>query len=169
MAAAVWEVLKVVTSCHASGVCHGDIKPANFLLTEKLRRPLSQLQPGCRPADGPWLKAIDFGCAQLAPAGKLLSRRTGTPVYMVCLQPAKSNHAPFTLFLWSKLIAMRKNSALCAFTSPCLSLFVLSQPCYVLGVIYLQEILWICRRLRSLSAATGGQLTSGAWVCWCTT
>lgn len=79
----VWEVLKVVTACHSSGVCHGDIKPANFLLSEKLPAPLQQLQPGCRPAAGPWLKAIDFGCAQLAPASKQLSRRTGTPVYMV--------------------------------------------------------------------------------------
>lgn len=82
VATVVWEVLKVVTACHSSGVCHGDIKPANFLLSEKLPAPLHQLQPGCRPGPGAWLKAIDFGCAQLAPASKQLSRRTGTPVYM---------------------------------------------------------------------------------------
>ena len=83
MAAVVWEVLKVVTACHAAGVCHGDIKPANFLLSRKLPRPLHMVPAGTRPDDGPWLVAIDFGCAQLAPPTKQLTRRTGTPVYMV--------------------------------------------------------------------------------------
>ena len=83
MAAVLWEVLKVVSACHAAGVCHGDIKPANFLLARKLPRPLHLVPAGARPDDGPWLIAIDFGCAQLAPPSKKLSRRTGTPVYMV--------------------------------------------------------------------------------------
>jgi serine/threonine protein kinase len=73
----------VVSACHAAGVCHGDIKPANFLLARKLPRSLHLVPAGARPDDGPWLIAIDFGCAQLAPPMKKLSRRTGTPVYMV--------------------------------------------------------------------------------------
>jgi calcium/calmodulin-dependent protein kinase I len=82
VAAVLWEVLKVVSACHAAGVCHGDIKPANFLLARKLPRSLHLVPAGARPDDGPWLIAIDFGCAQLAPPMKKLSRRTGTPVYM---------------------------------------------------------------------------------------
>ncbi len=33
--------------------------------------------------DPGWLKAIDFGCAQQIIGSKPLTRRTGTPVYMV--------------------------------------------------------------------------------------
>ncbi len=95
VAAVVWEVLKVVTACHAAGVCHGDIKPANFLLSRKLPRPLHMVPAGARPDDGPWLVAIDFGCAQLAPPTKQLTRRTGTPVYMVsCCSSAYTASVP---------------------------------------------------------------------------
>jgi serine/threonine protein kinase len=31
-AMAVWEVLRLVRSCHAAGILHGDIKPSNFML-----------------------------------------------------------------------------------------------------------------------------------------
>lgn len=36
--------------------------------------------------DPGWLKAIDFGCAQQIIGSKPLTRRTGTPVYMVRLR-----------------------------------------------------------------------------------
>ena len=36
--------------------------------------------------DPGWLKAIDFGCAQQIIGSKPLTRRTGTPVYMVSLR-----------------------------------------------------------------------------------
>ena len=31
----LFEVLQVVAACHRRGVCHGDIKPANFLMARK--------------------------------------------------------------------------------------------------------------------------------------
>lgn len=44
---------------------------------------IHQMKPGDRAPDPGWLKAIDFGCAQQVINSKPLSRRTGTPVYMV--------------------------------------------------------------------------------------
>ena len=58
------------------------LQPANFLLARPLEQPLHALAPGERPPPG-WLKAIDFGCAQQMVGDKPLTRRTGTPVYMV--------------------------------------------------------------------------------------
>lgn len=58
------------------------LQPANFLLAKPLEQPLHALAPGNRPQAG-WLKAIDFGCAQQLVGNKPLTRRTGTPVYMV--------------------------------------------------------------------------------------
>jgi hypothetical protein len=60
----------------------GALQPANFLLAKPLDQPLHALAPGDRPPPG-WLKAIDFGCAQQLNGDKPLTRRTGTPVYMV--------------------------------------------------------------------------------------
>ena len=41
VAVVLFEVLQVVAACHRRGVCHGDIKPANFLMS---KRPL-QVRP----------------------------------------------------------------------------------------------------------------------------
>lgn len=101
-AAVAHECLKVVATCHAAGVMHGDVKPANFMLRKAFSSPASasadEQQPavvtpaastavieslvkgGNRPP-ARWLAAVDFGCAQ--PLGRAsLNRRTGTPVYM---------------------------------------------------------------------------------------
>ena len=96
-AAVAHEVLKVVATCHAAGVMHGDVKPANFMLreassglssTDGEHGPVlastavieSLVEGGSRPP-ARWLSAVDFGCAQ--PLGRAsLNRRTGTPVYM---------------------------------------------------------------------------------------
>jgi serine/threonine protein kinase len=59
----LYECLKVVAACHAEGLVHGDVKPANFLLKQRMRNPLA---------------LIDFGCSQDT-RGAQLSRRTGTP------------------------------------------------------------------------------------------
>ena len=100
-AAVAHECLKVVATCHAAGVMHGDVKPANFMLREAFTSsspsssadgetptivPASTaaiealVAGGSRPP-ARWLAAVDFGCAQ--PLGRAsLNRRTGTPVYM---------------------------------------------------------------------------------------
>ena len=107
-AAVAHECLKVVATCHAAGVMHGDVKPANFMLREAFSSS-SASAPSSASADGGeqpaaavpaassatieslvrggnrpparWLAAVDFGCAQ--PLGRAsLNRRTGTPVYM---------------------------------------------------------------------------------------
>lgn len=101
-AAVAHECLKVVATCHAAGVMHGDVKPANFMLREAFSAAAtssSDSADGDAPAVAPstatieslvkggnrppahWLAAVDFGCAQ--PLGRAsLNRRTGTPVYM---------------------------------------------------------------------------------------
>ena len=106
-AAVAHECLKVVATCHAAGVMHGDVKPANFMLREAFSAPpspssadgdataaaaadappastaaaIESLVQGGRRPPARWLAAVDFGCAQ--PLGRAsLNRRTGTPVYM---------------------------------------------------------------------------------------
>jgi calcium-dependent protein kinase len=74
----LYECLKVVAECHGEGLVHGDVKPANFLLKQRMRNPLALIESGSVRG---WLKAIDFGCSQDT-RGAQLSRRTGTPVYM---------------------------------------------------------------------------------------
>lgn len=76
----LYECLKVIASCHAKCIVHGDVKPANFMLRQRFRDPLRALERGA--AQGDWLKAVDFGCSQSYRNKASLSRRTGTPVYM---------------------------------------------------------------------------------------
>lgn len=76
----LYECLKVIATCHAKSVVHGDVKPANFMLKQRFRDPLNALERGA--AEGDWLKAVDFGCSQSYRNKSSLSRRTGTPVYM---------------------------------------------------------------------------------------
>ena len=71
----MYECLKVVSTCHALGIVHGDVKPANFLLRQRMRDPLRFVERGQMSN---WLKAIDFGCSQVL-RGSQLHRRTGTP------------------------------------------------------------------------------------------
>jgi len=44
----------------------------------------------CRLQPGTWLRAIDFGCAQPVQEGESLTRKTGTPMFMVRLHPFRS-------------------------------------------------------------------------------
>lgn len=44
-----------------------------------------------RKPPGSWLRAIDFGCAQQVEDGVTLTRKTGTPMFMVrCFAPPHS-------------------------------------------------------------------------------
>lgn len=78
LAVVAFEVLCVVRACHAAGILHGDVKPANFCLREKTLTPFSDDKNHSLH-----LKAIDFGCSQfLGTEDPHLSKRTGTPVFM---------------------------------------------------------------------------------------
>jgi len=74
-----YEVLKVVAACHRNNVLHGDVKPANFVLKDKVQNPL--YSSDINHLFTPWLIAIDFGCSQYL-GTKRFTKRTGTPVYM---------------------------------------------------------------------------------------
>lgn len=76
----IYECLKVLRACHMDGVVHGDVKPANFVLEQEYgMKDLTYV----RRQEASILKAVDFGCSQvLCPGYGLLTKRTGTPVYM---------------------------------------------------------------------------------------
>ncbi|GAX80703.1 hypothetical protein CEUSTIGMA_g8138.t1 [Chlamydomonas eustigma] len=74
LALVAFEVLKIVKACHELGIIHGDVKPANFCLKDKVPNPFSRTSTS-------YLKAIDFGCSQIM-GGRRLTKRTGTPVFM---------------------------------------------------------------------------------------
>lgn len=38
VAVLLFEILRVVAACHRRGICHGDVKPANFLMTKRLNK-----------------------------------------------------------------------------------------------------------------------------------
>lgn len=38
VAVLLFEILRVVAACHRRGICHGDVKPANFLMTKRLSK-----------------------------------------------------------------------------------------------------------------------------------
>jgi hypothetical protein len=63
-----FEVLKVVAACHGLGILHGDIKPANFVLKHSKDNPVMGAEQQSS-LQGPWLKAIDFGCGQVVDGG----------------------------------------------------------------------------------------------------
>lgn len=71
----LYQCLSVIAACHSLNVVHGDVKPANFLLKQRLRNPMPLIEAG---SVTDWLKAIDFGCSQEV-RGIRFSRRTGTP------------------------------------------------------------------------------------------
>lgn len=56
----LYEVLKVVATCHSHQLVHGDVKPANFVLKTKHASAHRALQTGIG-LQGAWLKAVDFG------------------------------------------------------------------------------------------------------------
>ena len=91
----IYECLKVVATCHELGIVHGDVKPANFLLRQRMRDPLRFVERGQMSN---WLKAIDFGCSQVL-RGSQLHRRTGTPGSSSHLLPEQTCYASCSLSL----------------------------------------------------------------------
>ena len=75
-------MLKVVAACHAHGVLHGDVKPANFVLKHRAANPLCSADLDLLFT--PWLRAVDLGCTQVLTPDRF-SKRTGTPGACVLL------------------------------------------------------------------------------------
>jgi len=67
----MFQVFSFLVHTHARGVCYGDIKPANFMLTS----PVGSGTPSMA-------KAVDFGCCQKVIPGLRFRVKTGTPLYM---------------------------------------------------------------------------------------
>lgn len=69
----MFHVVSFLLHIHSNGVCYGDIKPANFMLTAPVNG-----SPGIQPI----VKAVDFGCCQKVVKGLRFRSKTGTPLYM---------------------------------------------------------------------------------------
>jgi len=67
----MFQVFSFLAHTHARGICYGDIKPANFMLTS----PVGSGAPCVA-------KAVDFGCCQKVIPGLRFRVKTGTPLYM---------------------------------------------------------------------------------------
>ena len=60
--------------CHEANTIHGDIKPANFLLKNPLKKgSLTAIEQAS--GNGAWVKSIDFGCSQVVSPDKPLTKR----------------------------------------------------------------------------------------------
>lgn len=67
-------IVQAIAVCHASNTVHGDIKPANFLLKNSLKKG-SAAAIEQAAGNGPWVKSIDFGCSQVVSPDKPLTKR----------------------------------------------------------------------------------------------
>lgn len=77
-AVVAFELLKVVAACHAAGVVHGDVKPANIMLS--CAGAAAAIERG--EWAEPFLALQDFGLARACVAGATVQGTRGTPVYM---------------------------------------------------------------------------------------
>ena len=66
--------LQAIAVCHEASTVHGDIKPANFLLKNSLKKG-SATAIEQAAGNGAWIKSIDFGCSQVVSPSKPLTRR----------------------------------------------------------------------------------------------
>ena len=67
-------IVQAIAVCHESNTVHGDIKPANFLLKNSLKKG-SAAAIEQAAGNGPWVKSIDFGCSQVVSPDKPLTKR----------------------------------------------------------------------------------------------
>lgn len=80
------QVVSAVAALHSKCICHRDIKPDNFMISNDR------------------LKLSDFGLALILPKGKLLTERCGTPAFMApeqILLPKKSRGYGSSVDLWA--------------------------------------------------------------------
>lgn len=72
-------VMSALAAAHEAGICYGDVKPANFMLSNAYPAIAHLLDPS-KPKGELAVKAVDFGCAQWCPDGcALLQGLSGTP------------------------------------------------------------------------------------------
>lgn len=160
---------QVVEKCHELGILHGDLKPANFVLSDRTRNPLFSNDINLLFGE-PWLLAIDFGCSQYL-GSQRFTKRTGTPgeqwgwglvwegqiVVQQCL--AKSEAVAHRGAAINKLRNALNKYAVGQHKPSCAA----AQRCgrAALCLLLLLQCTWL---LRSLTATTTGRQTCGAWA-----
>lgn len=80
-AQAIWGVLSAIAECHAHGIYHGDVKPANFLLRHMYPTIWHILDPSVDKGEIV-VKATDFGCSRQCTQNSCgLNECSGTLLY----------------------------------------------------------------------------------------
>lgn len=75
-AVAALQILLLLQQLHDERIVHGDVKPANFVITNKLSHQL--FGKGLPFLSEGWLKGVDFGCSQQTGRGRI-HHKIGTP------------------------------------------------------------------------------------------
>lgn len=78
-------VTQAIAVCHSAHTMHGDIKPANFLMKNALKKGSATAVEEAA-GSGPWIKSIDYGCSQVVTGSKPLTKRSAcnTAVALKC-------------------------------------------------------------------------------------
>eukprot|EP00210_Caulerpa_lentillifera_P009442 g9003.t1 len=72
------EALKMLKECHSRKIVHGDIKPASFVIVNRVE--YHMFKKGTTLLPNGWLKGFDFGTSQYAGKSRC-SNKVGTPTY----------------------------------------------------------------------------------------
>eukprot|EP00210_Caulerpa_lentillifera_P001912 g1839.t1 len=72
------EALKMLKECHSRKIVHGDIKPANFVIVDRVE--YHMFKKGTPLLPNGWLKGIDFGTSQYTGRSRC-SNKVGTPTH----------------------------------------------------------------------------------------
>lgn len=72
------EALKMLNECHSRKIVHGDVKPANFVIANRVE--YHMFKKGTTLLPNGWLKGIDFGTSQYTGRGRC-SNKVGTPTH----------------------------------------------------------------------------------------
>lgn len=75
-AVVAFQALLLLRELHDARIVHGDVKPANFVVTNKLSYQLFKAKVPFLSRG--WLKGVDFGCSQLTGKGRI-HHKIGTP------------------------------------------------------------------------------------------